>query len=153
MNLLSLISPTSITAAMIVALSLSNVLFYKLWQGKSDDYAQLQAQVSLERRQAKDDAERAKERADRVSMDIATEYGAALDRLRKSQPAIRVLPATNCGVPHSNANPAFGLNVSPTLNTADPTAITAAECEAILSEAIEDSAQLAWLQHWFRQLE
>jgi len=31
--------------------------------------------------------------------------------------------------------------------------LTAAECEAILNEAIEDSAQLAWLQHWLRQLE
>ena len=148
MNFLSLLSPTSIMAAVIIALSLSNILFYNLYSGAKDDYATVQATLTAERNQAKADAEAARAVSERITQDVSDSWSRALDHLRNHP--VRVLPARGC-VSNSNAGTTYGLNAAAQATPTDTRTITAEECEAYLTDAIEDSTRLVWLQYWIRE--
>ena len=123
--------------------------YYKGYNNANAKYIAVKVQLDSERAQAKADADQAKLDADRVTLDVSNRWADAVAILKRN-PVIRVLPARSC-VSDSNAGTTYGLNATPQTTPADPRTITAEECEAYLTDAIEDSTRLVWLQHWIRE--
>lgn len=150
--MLSLLSPTSIMAGIIVALSLSNVLLFKLYTGAKDDLVTYQAEVSLAQAQIEADIQRKLRLSEQVTAEVKSDLADALAKLRK-RPAVRVLQS-NCNSGTSQAVPApSGLSLDTPLADSVDTGITLTpeQCAERLGDGIEDAVRLAWLQEWVRE--
>lgn len=145
-----LLSPSGIMATLIVVLSLSNVLFFKLWQGKADELAEYRANVVAQQQALAAEAARAKDESDRISRDTAAGWAAAVEWHRRNGGAIRVRsdcnPATLRPVPAASGEP----TVSP-VQQGFGTELDVAQCETRVNGAVFDAAQLIWLQEWVRK--
>ena len=148
---LSLLSPTSIMAGIIVALTLSNAFFINRWSAARDDYIEYKAQVSQAQAQIENDMQRRLRLSDQVTADIKSDLSVALDTLR-SRPSVRVRQ-TGCNTrglsPLSTS--ASGITQAPVTDPVDPPVITAEQCQTYLEDGIEDAVKFAFLQSWVVQ--
>ena len=147
-----LITPTGIMGALIVALSLSNVVFIKLYGSVHREYSKFQAEVVAAQEQAERDAEHLRAEQERVTRDVSVAWADALAYSRE-HPVVRVLPA-RCDSRQGTPLPATGLK--PDVATAEPRlgrsiSIAVEDCEARLNNAAQDAAMLLELQNWIRQ--
>lgn len=148
------LSPTFWLGALIVALSLSNVLFYNLYQGATDDLANFKSSVEAQQEATRADNERKLAERDKINADTTSGWASAVAYLRE-HPTVRVLPA-HCD---SRAGPA----APEAARRPDEAAaqqgfgsveVSAAQCQERLINAAEDAMQLLWLQDWvMRQVE
>lgn len=152
MNFLALLSPTSIMAGVIIALSISNVLFVNLWSNARDDLISYKASVSAAQKQIADENERKLREAAAVNTDIAARLAVALRDLGK-RPPVRVLH-TNCytGTGITVPKPPARTDEAPATDAADSAIIlTADQCAEKLGDGIEDAVRFAWLIHWVKE--
>ena len=89
-------SPTLVMAGVIVVLSITNLVLYKLWQGKVDEYANYRASVVAAQKQAEADAENERLERQRILADTARDWSAVLDWVNSHPRTVRVLPARGC---------------------------------------------------------
>ena len=142
----TLLSPTGILAALVVGLSISNVLFVKLYGNAKDEYAKYHANVVAAQEQAEEAAQHLRAEHERL-LGI---YGDAWSRSLAARPAVRVLPAGSClpqagAVPTTSGQPA-ATSAEQRLDTA--VSIAAEDCERRIENAITDAAQVRYLQQW-----
>jgi hypothetical protein len=141
-------SPTMIMAGVILALSISNVIFVNLYRSTADEYAQFKADVSAQQVALAREAERAKAESERVNADTVAGLRASLERLRAGAGRITVRVPTDCNPaslrPVSTA--AEGLDAATTERV-----VSAQQCEAIANNAVFDASQMMWLQDWVRK--
>jgi hypothetical protein len=152
MNFLSLLSPTSILAGIVIALSLSNALFVHLYNGAKDELTTYRTEVNAAQAQIEANTQRLLRESAAVNSDTAARLDVALRDLRKRSP-IRVRQAdcyTGGGL--TFPKPAAGTDAAPAAPSADTEIIlTAIQCEAELIKGIEDATRLSWLQAWINQ--
>lgn len=140
-------SPSMIMAGAIVALFLSNVLFYNLWQGAKDDVKTVESTLLAERAQYKLDADQAKLDAERITHNLEAAHAAAIARLGNNR-VVRVLPCPDSGVQNGNAGASGGLNPPISTTGLDTVTITPAQCQKRLNDGLEDSVDYEWLAYW-----
>ena len=147
MNFLSLLSPSSIMAGIIVALTLSNAFFINRWSAAHDDLITFQAEVSAAQAQNEADMQRRLRESDAISANLKSDLATALDSLRR-HPVVRVRPSCGTGILPS-IPPASGLTPqAPVADPVDTPVITAEQCEKYLGDGIEDAVRFAFLQRW-----
>ena len=144
---LSLLSPTSIMAGIIVALTLSNAFFINRWSAARDDLITFQAEVSAAQAQNEADMQRRLRLSDQVTADIKSDLSVALDTLR-SRPAVRVQAGCNTRGLSPLSTSASGITQAPVADPVDTPVITAEQCEKYLGDGIEDAVRFAFLQRW-----
>jgi hypothetical protein len=151
MSFLSLLSPTSIMAGIIVALTLSNAFFINRWSAARDNLTSYTASVNAAQEQIEADIQRRLRESAAINTDTAARLDFALASLR-SRPSIRV-QSSSCkgGMPGLSAAP--GLAPQATAAAAADTGIvlTADQCAEKLGDGIEDAVRFAWLQDWVVQ--
>jgi hypothetical protein len=141
-------SPTMIMAGVIIALSLSNVILFKLYRSEVNEYAQFKVDVSAQQVALAREAERAKAESERINADTVAGLRASLERLRAGAGRIVVRVPTDCGT--------TGLRPVPTSTSGLDAAtvereVSAQQCEAIANNAVFDASQMMWLQDWARK--
>ncbi len=153
MNFLSLLSPTSILAGIVIVLSLSNVLFIKLWQGAKDDLITYTAQVSLAQAQIDADIQRRLRLSDQVTADIKSDLDTALAAIRRNPPVrVRQADCNTRGLSAVSSN--AGINASlPTveLGLGSTRTIAAEECETRVNGTVADAVWIEFAKEWAEQ--
>jgi hypothetical protein len=141
-------SPTMIMAGVIIALSLSNVILFKLYRSEVNEYAQFKADVSAQQVALAREAERAKAESDRINADTVAGYRAALDRLRAGSGRITVRVPAHCDPSGLRPVPtaAQGIDASAAEREVSPE-----QCASIANNAVFDASQMMWLQDWVRR--
>ena len=143
-------SPTMIMAAVIIGLSISNLLFFNLYRSTANEHAQFKADVSAAQEAVRLDNERKLQEVTAVHRQVEHDYakaraalaaGSRVVRVRESCSGTGILP----GVPTAALKPDAAA-VEPTLSAS--VSITAEECEQVANDAVMDAAKLAWLQAW-----
>ena len=142
-------SPTAIMAGVIIALTLSNILFIKLYEGAKDDLRTYQSAVEQAQKQVEADNERLANDQERILAEYGKRWADSV-AYRESHPLVRVLHA-ECGVPESPALSASSGEITGAasqLGLSGEMVIAAAECERRLNWAAEDAAKVILLQDW-----
>lgn len=146
-----LLSPTGVMAATIILLSVSNVLFFKLWRDEIHEYVQYKADVSAQQQILKDQTDRARSESERVATETAAGWSAAMDYLRRHPVTVRV--PTDCN--SSGLRPIPGTTgqfTQPRIEEPGPrTEIDIAECESRINAAVEDAAWIEHVKAWVKQ--
>lgn len=139
-------SPTGIMAAIIVALSISNVVFIKLYGAANEQYANHRAAVVAAQKQAEADREHQRAEQER----LMAVYGDAWAAARR--PVVRVLPARGCVPQAGPVSATAGQPDAPTAEQRLDSAIVVAadECQVRLENAVMDAAQVRWLEQWIK---
>ena len=145
-------SPTLIMAGVIIALSLSNVLFINLWQGAKDDFITYRAQVEAAQEHVRIENKRKLDALVVINDRLAAGWDDALVALRAA-PRIRVrqpdrCPGTLPAVPSPSREPDAPAAEPP---SGSPISLTAEACEQVANDAVIDTANLVWLQEFVRQ--
>lgn len=140
-------SPTMIMAGVIVALSLSNVILFKLYRSAADEYATFKADVHAAQVAIERDNQQKRAEAEANLLAVSESWSNALDHARRNSP-VRVLPS-RCDSGTSPQAPGTGLK--PDAATAEPRLsatrdVAVEECEVRLNNAVIDAAQVLHLQ-------
>jgi len=147
-----LLSPTGIMGALIVALSASNLLFYKLWQNKADEYANFRAEIVVQQQALRDEADRAKAESDQITADVSVAWSDALAWANSHRPVVRVRGACDPSGLRPVPTPSEGTFVGPVQpGFSAPRDVAVEECEARINGAVFDAAQLMHLQSWVQR--
>ncbi len=147
-----LLSPTGIMGALIVALSASNLLFYKLWQNKADEYANFRAEIVSQQQALRAEADRAKAESDRITAEVSDSWSRALDWANSHPPVVRVRGACDPTGLRPIPAPSEGTAVTPVQQGfGTPRDVAVEECEARINGAVFDAAQLMHLQSWVQR--
>ena len=152
MGFLSMFSPSGIMAALVIGLSISNVVFIKMYGSVSHEYATFKSDVREAEKRAAAEAEQERLGRERITEDVSRRWADALD-LASRDPVVRVLPR-NCNLPQAGTLPVAGLK--PDAATAQPglggtVLVAGEECESRLNNAAHDAAQVMMLQEWARR--
>lgn len=140
-----LLSPTGIMAVLIVALSLSNVIFISLYRSTTNEYAKFQADVLATNEQIGIDNERKQTEAERAVLDVSVSWKRALDYSRRN-PVVRVLQP-HCDSGTSAQATGTGLKPDGTAVAGlSSTAVNAPRCEELINRGVQDAAQVLHLQ-------
>ena len=136
-------------AGVSLALGLSTIMFYRLYQGAIDDYANFKSSVATQMEALRIENEAKLAAMGAVQRRTEDGWREALDALRK-RGGIRVLPARCPGVVPAVPITTERLNEAPTEPRPD-TEISVAECEGRVNNAVQDATHVVWLQHWIQQ--
>ena len=139
-------SPSMLMAGAIVLLSISNVIFFKLWRNAIDEFAHYRAAVVAAQKQAEADADKARIESERITADVSNSWQAALDHARR-HPVVRVLQS-RCDLPQAGA---ISHAASGTDGATSQFTISAAECEAVANDAVIDATHILYLQDWIKR--
>jgi hypothetical protein len=157
MNQRGFILPTfniyGVLFGIIVALSFALTYFIHQTRSIQNEYAQYKADVLAQQKILADETERRRVESERVSLDTATGWAAAVDWHRRHPRTITVRVPANCG-----AGEMPGLSVAteqPDAAAAEqepsPAVITTEQCETYVNQAVLDASQVMWLQSWIRK--
>jgi hypothetical protein len=131
-------------AAVIIGLSISNLLFFQLYRGTANEYAQFSADVSAAQEAIRLDNERKLQALAETNRQVADDYAKARAALAAGPRVVRVRDTcSGSGILPTPAAPASGLDA-----TAETRTITAEQCEAYLADGLADAQQLTFLQQW-----
>ncbi len=152
MNFLALLSPTSILAGIVIALSLSNALFFKLWSNAKDDLITYKAEVSLVQEQIEADVQRKLRDSAAVTANLKADLDTALAAVRR-RPVVRVQSDCNTrGLSPLSSN--AGINAQlPTgeLGLGATRTIAAEECETRINRSLADAVWIEFAKVWAEQ--
>ena len=140
-----LLSPTGILAALVVGLSISNVLFVKLYGNAKDEYAKYHANVVAAQKQAEEAAQHLRAEHERL-LGI---YGDAWSRSLAARPAVRVQHG-NCNLPQTGTVSTSTQEPDATSAEQRPDTITinSEECQRRIENGIIDASHVRYLQQW-----
>lgn len=146
-------SHTLIMAGVIVALSLSNVLFINLWQGAKDDHALYAAQVEAASESIRADNERKIREAAEATRQVEEQYADSRRRLAALGRTVRV-QANRCEGTMPDISESTGQSDVATTEQGLDSAIvlTVKQCEERVENAVMDATQLLWLQQWVKEV-
>jgi len=138
-------SPTMLMAAVIIGLSISNVILFKLYRSEVNEYAQFKAEVHANQVAILRENEQKQAAADAALLAVSESWKRALDHSRRNPP-VRVL--------HSNCDSGTGTQVTGTGLKPDATAVAglssatvdASRCEELINAGVRDAAQVLHLQ-------
>jgi len=134
----SLFSPTGIMAAIIVALSISNVVFVKMYGAANERYHEFKARVELAQRLAEEQTELERVRQERILADYGQRWAAAL----ADRPVVRVRDASGgclSPVPSLSATAPGTAGLQTGSGTSGHLEITLDQCERVANWSIEDA--------------
>ena len=138
-------SPTLIMAGVIIALSLSNVILFKLYRSTADEYAQYKAEVLANQMAILREIEQKQKDADAALLAVSESWKRALDHAGRN-PVVRVLPA-NCNSGTGTQAPGTGLKPDATAVAGlSSTTVDASQCETLINAGVRDAAQVLHLQ-------
>ena len=135
-------SPTMLMAAVIIALSISNVVFVTLYRSIVNEYSNFKSTVEKESELLRLDNERKLAEINAVTRQVESDYAKARAALAAGPRVVRVRSAcSGTGILPTLTSPAQGLDATAETRTIDP-----AQCETYLNAGIADATQLIWLQ-------
>ena len=141
-------SPMMLMAGVSLALGLSTFMFYRLYQGAVDDYANFKSTVEAHQEQIRIDNDRKLAAAAHVNATAQAGWKSAVAELDKHK-RIRVQPVRCPGAMPALSTAAVGLNVtSQELRSDTAVSITVEQCETVANNASYDAAQVVHLQSW-----
>ena len=140
-------SPTMLMAAVIIGLSISNLLFFNLYRSTANEYAQFQADVSAAQEAIRLDNERKLQALAETNRQVADDYAKARAALVAGPRVVRVRDTcSGSGILPGVSDAAIKPDATAEAGTIDP-----AQCETYLNAGIADATQLIWLQQWVTQ--
>ena len=126
--------------AAVVAIVIAFTAYFKGYNNANSKYIEYRAKVEAIAEQNEIEHERKKQETERILKDTASGWAAAVDSLR-NRPAIRV---------QSNCNSGSGLTMPASSSGVNEASIerllSAAECETVANNAIQDAAHVLHLQ-------
>lgn len=138
-------SPTLIMAGVIITLSLSNVILFKLYRSTADDYSTFKAEVLANQVAILRENEQKQAAADAALLAVSESWKRALDHSRRNPP-VRVLHS-NCDSGTSAQATGTGLKPDATAVAGlSSTAVDASRCEELINAGVRDAAQVLHLQ-------
>lgn len=141
-------SPSAVMVGVIIALSLSNVVLFKIHRSTVNEFATFRADVLAQQQALAAEAAREKEESDRITRESNAGWAAAVDYWR-SRGGVTVRVPTRGGPAAVRPVPAATEGVdAPPAQQGPGTVIDVAECQDRLNSAVQDAAQLMWLQDW-----
>ena len=141
-------SPTMIMAAVIIGLSISNVIFVSLYRSTANEYSDFKTRVASESELLRSENERKLQEVTAVHRQVEHDYAQARAALAAGPRVVRVQSksCSGTGILPTHGTAAPGLDA-----TAETRTISAEQCEAYLQSGIEDATQLMWLIDWVQR--
>jgi hypothetical protein len=138
-------------AAVIIGLSISNIVFIGLYRGITDEYSSFKSTVEKESELLRLDNERQVQAVTEAARQLDAEYAAVRKRLNDMGRVVRVrdtcsgtgeMPGLS-----ANATSVEGLHV-PQSGLGAERVIAVEECETRLNWSVEDAATIEWMKAW-----
>jgi len=140
-------SPTMLMAAVIIGLSISNLLFFNLYRSTEHEYSDFKTRVASESELLRSENERKLQEVTAVHRQVEHDYAKARAALATGPRVVRVREScSGTGILPTLTSPAQGLDATTEVGT-----VSAEQCEAIANDGIADATQLMWLQQWVTQ--
>lgn len=143
-------SPFMLMGGVALAFGITTIMFWNLYRGAVNDYANFKASVEQAQEQIRLDNERKLAELLDLNKRSTDGWNTALLQLSKRSP-IRVQPVRCPSVLPSvpGATSSFDESAAKPLVSPDGS-ITVEQCEVAANNAAADAAQVVWLQHWIR---
>ena len=140
-------SPTMLMAAVIIGLSISNLLFFKLYSEVSNEYSDFKTRVASESELLRSENERKLQAVTDVARQVGHDYAKARAALAAGPRVVRVREACS----GSGILPGVSTAAQRIDATAEAGTVSAEQCEAIANDGIADAQTLMFLQQWVTQ--
>jgi hypothetical protein len=135
-------------AAVIIGLSISNVVFIGLYRGITDEYSSFKSTVEKESELLRLDNERKLQAVADVARQVDADYAKARAALAAGPRIVRVRDTcSGTGILPGVSTASPGIDATAEAGTIDPR-----QCETYLNAGIADAAQLMFLQQWATQI-
>ena len=142
-------SPTMIMAGVIIALSISNMLFFKLWTNKVEEHANYVSEVEAANARIAAENEQRRLVQERIVADVSNAWDTSLRSLT-SDYVSRLRGKDRSCAAMSGASATASLAHEATSHIGLGSSQFEAECIKLESNCAETTGQLIWLQHYVK---
>ena len=140
-------SPSIVMAAFIVALSISNIVFIKLYANEVSDYAEYRTNVETQMELLRIERDKKQSEAKRTIADVSRSWASALDHVRRNANRVVRVQQPKCDSGSGTEAPRPVEGTDATASTGLPsTTVDASRCEELINLGVRDAAQVLHLQ-------